>query len=340
VNENLAVGKLPAGLLAEILANAPTNDPDIFLGPGPGLDCAVIDVGDDLLVLKSDPITFTTDQIGYYLVQVNANDIATTGAEPRWLLITLLLPENMTTPESVRRLTGEIYDACSNLNVSVIGGHTEVTRGIDRPIAVASMLGVVTRERLVLPTGAGPGDRILVTKGVPIEATAILAREFPESLVGVLNRSDLKKAQGFLIDPGISVVRDCKIALEAGIVTAMHDPTEGGIKNALWELADACQHTLIIDSTRIPILPLAGRICVHFNVDPLSAISSGALLLTSPPNESMKISKSLIKAGISCSDIGFVQAGRSMVYDSVDGGRVQLARPDQDEIARYFSSQR
>jgi hydrogenase maturation factor len=339
VDEILPVGKLPAGLLAEVVASAPINDPDIILGPGPGLDCAVIDVGDDLLVLKSDPITFTTDEIGYYLVQVNANDIATTGAEPRWLLITLLLPENMTTPESVRQLTGEIFDACSKLNVSVIGGHTEVTLGIDRPIAVASMLGVVTRDRLVLPTGACPGDRILVTKGVPIEATAILAREYSESLVGAFSISDVKKAQGYLMDPGISVVRDSKIAMEAGTVSAMHDPTEGGIKNALWELADACRHTLVIDSTRIPILPLAGRICEHFKVDPLSAISSGALLITSPPGESIKISKSLINAGISCSDIGFVQAGKSMVYDSVDGGKVQLARPDQDEIARYFSSQ-
>ena len=340
MNEILPVGKLPASLLAEIVANAPTNDPDILLGPGPGLDCAVIDIGNNLLILKSDPITFTTDQIGYYLVQVNANDIATTGAEPRWLLLTLLLPEKKTTPEIVRQLTAEIFDACSKLNVSVIGGHTEVTKGIDRPIAVASMLGVVTRERLVVPTGACPGDRILLTKGVPIEATAILSREFPESLVGVFNRVDLNKAQDYLMDPGISVVRDSKLAMEAGTVTAMHDPTEGGIKTALWELADACQHTLVVDLARIPILPLAARICDHFKIDPFSAISSGALLLTSPPDESIKISKSLTDAGINCSDIGFVQAGKSVVCYSVDGENVALPRPDRDEIARFFSSQR
>jgi hydrogenase expression/formation protein HypE len=339
VNEILPVGKLPARLLAEVLANAPINDPNIVLGPGPGLDCAVLDVGDDLLVLKSDPITFTTDQIGYYLIQVNANDIATTGAEPRWLLITLLLPENKTTSESVRQLTGEIFDACSKLNVSVIGGHTEVTTGLDKPIAVATMLGVVTRDRLVVPTGACPGDRILVTKGVPIEATAILAREYSDSLVGAFSESDVNKAQDYLMDPGISVVRDSKIALDAGAVTAMHDPTEGGIINALWELADACQHTLVVDSTRIPVLPLAALICGHFKIDPLSAISSGALLITSPPDESMKIAKSLTDAGINCSDIGYIQAGKSMVYDSADGRNLELPRPDQDEIARYFSSQ-
>jgi hydrogenase maturation factor len=340
VNDILPVGKLPAGLLAEIVANAPTADPDILLGPGPGLDCAVIDIGDDLLILKSDPITFTTDQIGYYLIQVNANDIATTGAEPRWLLLTLLLPANMTTPDSVRQLTAEIFDACSALNVSVVGGHTEVTIGIDRPIAVASMLGVVTRERLVVPTGACPGDRILLTKGVPIEATAILSREFPESLDGVFSKIELKEAQDYLLDPGISVVRDSRLAMEAGTVTAMHDPTEGGIKTALWELADACQHTLVVDLTQIPVLPLAARICKHFKIDPLSAISSGALLLTSPPDASKIISKSLTDAGINCSDIGYVQAGKSVVYHSGNGGNSELPRPDRDELARFFSLQR
>ena len=339
VNDILPVGKLPADLLAQIVANAPITDPDILLGPGPGLDCAVIDIGDDLLILKSDPITFTTAQIGYYLVQVNANDIATTGAEPRWLLLTLLLPEKKTTPASVRQLTAEIFDACSELNISVVGGHTEVTKGIDRPIAVASMLGVVSRERLVVPTGACPGDRILLTKGVPIEATAILSREFPESLVGVFNKVDLKKAQNYLLDPGISVVRDSKLAMEAGTVTAMHDPTEGGVKAALWELADACQHTLVVDFTGIPIYPLAARICDHFKIDPLSAISSGALLITAPPDDSIKISRSLTDAGINCSDIGCVQAGKTMVYYSVDGENAELPRPGRDEIARLFNSQ-
>ena len=337
MNDILPTGKLPAHLLAEILVNAPAKDPAIILGPGPGLDCAVIDIGEELLVLKSDPITFTSDQIGAYLVQVNANDIATTGAEPRWLLITLLLPENKTTPESVHNLTMEIYDACSKLNVSVIGGHTEVTKGIDRPIASGTMIGVTTRERLVMPTGAGAGDRILLTKGVPIEAAAILANEYSGSLEGELDEDELRIAQEYLTDPGISVVRDSKIAMEAGIVTAMHDPTEGGINNGLWELADACHHELVIDSSRIPVLPLAARICDHFKIDPLSAVSSGALLITSPPDESKRISKSLIEAGIDCSDIGVVRTGKPEVFDSAYGEFAELPRPDRDEIARLFS---
>lgn len=134
----LPVGKLPQDLLAAILARAPVSDPRVLLGPGIGLDCAVIDNGEHLTVYKSDPITFATDQIGYYLVQVNANDIATTGARPLWLLVTLLLPDQRATPELAGTIMAQVHAACRDLGVSVIGGHTEITAGLDRPIAIGA----------------------------------------------------------------------------------------------------------------------------------------------------------------------------------------------------------
>lgn len=259
--DGFPVGKLPADFLAALLARTPVDDPGVIVGPGIGLDCAVLDVGnpDSYLVVKSDPITFATDTAGHYLVQVNANDIATTGATPRWLLMTLLLPQDTTTPDLVGRLTGQIFDACHALGIAVVGGHTEITHGLSRPILSATLLGEVARERLVTPRGATPGDVLLLTKGVPIEATALLAREFPQRLQDVLSADELAEAQAYLTRPGISVVADAHVALAAGRITAMHDPTEGGLAAALWELAAACGHKLVVDATAVPIPTL----CPH-----------------------------------------------------------------------------
>ena len=188
MSESLPLGKLPPLLLGQLLAQAPANDPRLLFGPAVGMDCAVLDTGGtQLLVLKSDPITFATDEIGWYLVQVNCNDIATTGGIPRWLMVTALLPQGETTSESVTALTNELFEACRQMNISVIGGHTEITHGLDRPILIGTLIGEVARDKLVTPQGIQPGDRLLLTKGIPIEATAILAREFPHRLEGVLS---------------------------------------------------------------------------------------------------------------------------------------------------------
>ena len=296
----LPVGKLPADLLRPLLAQAPIDDPRVLLGPQIGLDCAVLDFGDRLLILKSDPITFATAEIGWYLVQVNANDIATTGATPRWLLVTTLLPEGQTTPALAQDIAAGVYAACRDLGISVIGGHTEITHGLDRPILAGTLIGEVARERLITPRGLRPGDRLLLTKGVPIEATALLAREFPGRLAAHLSPAELAQAQAYLTDPGLSVLRDAQIATAAGTVTAMHDPTEGGLLGALWELAEAGDKTLLVDPTAVPVPPLSARICAAFDLDPLATIASGALLLAASPAAVPAIRAALQEAGIRC----------------------------------------
>ncbi len=330
------VGKLPADVLAALLARAPVDDPHVVVGPGIGLDCAVLDVGqpDSYLVVKSDPITFATDTAGQYLVQVNANDIATTGAAPRWLIMTLLLPEGTTTPELVDGLAGQIFDACRALGITVVGGHTEVTHGLSRPILSATLLGEVARERLVTPRGAAPGDALLLTKGVPIEATAILAREFPQRLREVLSAEELAEAQAYLTRPGISVVADARVALAAGRISAMHDPTEGGLAAALWELATACGHRLVVDATAVPVPPLSGRICAVFGLDPLATIASGALLLTTQPEDVTAVCAALTAAGIPCRQIGDVVAGETAV---VSPRGVLWPYPERDDIGKAYA---
>jgi hydrogenase expression/formation protein HypE len=334
----LPVGKLPQELLAAILARAPVHDSRVILGPGIGLDCAVIDTGERLTVYKSDPITFATDQIGYYLVQVNANDIATTGARAAWLLVTLLLPEKGTTADLPDTIMAQIYEACEALGIAVIGGHTEITTGLDRPIAIGTMIGEVMRSKLISPRGARAEDRLLVTKGVPIEATALLSREFPGRLRGILTESELTEAQGYLFRPGIGVTRDARIAVEAGRVNAMHDPTEGGIVTALWELAVASNKTLRVDPRQIPVPALAARVCQAFGIDPLSSIASGSLLITAPVPDAHAIRDALRNQAIECADIGVVVEGPALVERRTAAGLGIWPRPSVDGITRAFAA--
>jgi hydrogenase maturation factor len=334
----LPVGKLPQDLLASILSHTPVADPRVILGPGIGLDCAVIDTGERLTVYKSDPITFATDQIGYYLVQVNANDIATTGARPLWLLVTLLLPEATTTPELPDAIMAQICDACRDLGITVVGGHTEITAGLERPIAVGAMVGEVPRGKLITPRGAKAGDHILLTKGVPIEATALLAREFPQRLRGVLSEAEIQTAQRYLFEPGIGVTRDARAAIAAGPVTAMHDPTEGGIVTALWELAEASGRTLRVDAARIPIPRLARCVCAAFDLDPYAAIASGALLITVPAETAQTTATVLENAGIACAHIGMVRDGPVAVERTTNAGEQMWQRPKADAIMKVFGA--
>lgn len=335
---SLPVGKLPQDLLSRLIARLPVDHPRVVLGPGVGIDCAVIDAGDRLHVYKSDPVTFATDEIGYYLVQVNANDIASTGARALWLLVTLLLPEGKTTPESAERIMAQIGAACRDLSITVVGGHTEITAGLARPIAIGTMIGEVTRERLVSPKGARLGDRVLLTKGVPIEATALLAREFEDRLAGVLSAHELAQARDMLFRPGIGVTRDARIAIDAGFVTAMHDPTEGGVVSALWELAQACGKSIRVDPEAIPVPALARRVCAQFGIDPLCSMASGALLITVTAEGVAATQQALMDAGIVCADIGVVVAGPTELYKRCADGWVVWSRPAVDAIAAVFEA--
>ena len=336
---SLPLGKLPPELLARLLAKAPINDPRVIYGPGIGMDCAVIDLGAQLLVFKSDPITFATDDIGWYAVQVNANDVATTGATPRWMLATLLLPEKQTTPGLVEQIFDQVARAANDLGISLVGGHTEVTYGLNRPILIGTLIGEVQREQLIVPGNARPGDHLLLTKGVPIEGTALLAREFPDRLRPTFSEAEIKEAGDYLYTPGISVVRDARIAAQAGRVTAMHDPTEGGLASALWELAEASGRCLWFEPEAVPVPPLARRICNVFGLDPLATIGSGALLMTATSSDTPAIMAALQQAGIACAQIGQVEAGPMGVWMPQGDQRILLPRPQRDDITRVYESQ-
>jgi hydrogenase expression/formation protein HypE len=329
------LGKLPAEHLARLLARYASSDERVVLGPGVGRDATVISFGDRYLVAKTDPITFASDEIGWYAVHVNANDIACMGATPCWFLATLLLPEARTDEALVNTIFDQIADACRELGMALVGGHTEITHGIDRPIVVGCTLGEVAPERLVRPDGTQPDDTLLLTKGIAVEGTAIIAREKAGALTGV-EESVLERCRGFLYDPGISVVRDAAVATAAGAVHAMHDPTEGGLATGLWELAEAAGVGLAVDEAAIPILPETRMLCERLGLDPLGLIGSGALLLVVAPGDAAAILAALEGAGIAATRIGrVVERKHGIVLRNATGER-PLPQFERDEIAKLF----
>ena len=230
----------------------------------------------------------------------------------------------------------QLQEACQKLGITVIGGHTEVTYGIDRPILSSTLIGEVEREKLITPRGAAPGDHLLLTKGVPIEATAILAREFPERLADVLTTEEIEEAGNFLHDPGIGVTRDARIALAVGKVTAMHDPTEGGLAGALWELADACGHAILVEPENVHIPAISAKVCKAFDLDPLATIASGALLLAVRAEGAETLRIAFKENDIPCTQIGIIEEGESGLWQLVDGKRSFWPRPARDEIGKVY----
>jgi hydrogenase maturation factor len=340
--KGLPLGKLPAELLGKLLQVTPFDE-RVLVGPGVGLDCAVVNCGDRVLALKSDPITFAAEDIGWYAVQVNANDIATSGATPRWFLATVLLPAGQTTADLAERIHGQINAACQAIGVILVGGHTEITHGLDHPIVAGTLIGEGTLEKLVTPRGARPGDLLLLTKSVPIEATAILAREFANALQAHdpgLGAEQLHAACDYLYHPGISVLRDVQVALCAGRIHAMHDPTEGGLYTGAWELAVASGCSLWVDPGRVPVPPLAARLCKVMGIDPLGAIASGALLLAVPQPDARAICAALESEGIPCAQIGGVleRSAAPHVRQGPHAGAAPLPALERDEIARLYEN--
>lgn len=298
------VGKLDYRLLEKLLTLNPIKDPKVIVGPRIGEDAAVIDFGEKYLVAKTDPITFTTHRIGWYAVNINANDIATMGATPKWFLATLLLPEGKTNAKLATHIFRDIIKATQKLNITLCGGHTEVSHKIDRPIVIGHMLGEVERDKLVVNAHAKPGDDLLLTKGIAIEGTAIIAREKSLVIKKVFGDRFLKRAQAFVDKPGLSVVADALLANKAAKIHAMHDPTEGGLATGFMELAKASGTGIVIDAEKIPCYEETEQLCKLFNIQPLGLIASGALLIALDSKNTKEVVAILAKHGIVCNPIG------------------------------------
>lgn len=331
----LPAGKLPAWLLRKVLPGA-VADPDVLVGPGLGRDAAAIQVGERIVIAKNDPITFASEHGFEHLVAVNANDIACMGGLPRWLLVTALMPQGIT-PADVLNQFAELREACRQRGVSLIGGHSEIVAGLDRPILVGMMLGEADHDTLLAPGQARAGDALLMTKALAIEGTALLARERSDVLRERLGDDLVDDAVRLLADPGISVVEDAELALRAGGVSALHDPTEGGLLTAARELAAASRLGLEIDADAVPILPETLAVAEVLGLDPFGMLASGSLLLAADPAAVAGITRTLKTAAIPVCAIGRLTANSDEAVLLVNGERFPMPEFAVDEVARELS---
>lgn len=338
MDETLPLGKLPSALLERLLARYTTPDERLLIGPGIGHDAAAIALDENrAMVVKSDPITFATTEIGWYLVNVNANDLACLGAMPRWLLVTALLPEGRTTPTLVEEIFAGLHAACVPLGIALVGGHTEITHGLDRPILVGTMLGDAARTDLVAPGRARVGDQIIMTKGLAVEGTAIIAGERAAEIAARHGAAFAARCRAFLHEPGISVVREAQIARAAG-ATGLHDPTEGGLATGLRELAQAAGLGLVIDREAIPIYPESAQLCRDYDLDPLGLIASGTLLVVAPPDRAKQVIADLRAVSIGGTVIGSFTPSTAGMSLRDAGTEMPLPEFAADEVARLFAT--
>lgn len=310
----------------------------MILGSSIGEDAALIALNDSVLVLKTDPVTGTSADIGWWAVHINANDVASRGARPRWFLCDLLLPDR-TSPATVDRIMSQVSRAARQVGAAVVGGHSEVTPNLKRPIIVGYMVGLVRRGGYVTSRGARPGDRVIMTKTAGIEGTAILASDFARKLRGKITRQTLIRAQR--MSRQLSVVKDATIALRVGGVRAMHDPTEGGLLQGLWELAEASKVGFHVHESAIPISPETKSICSTLKVNPLRLLSSGCLLIAADRQRSKRIVRRLEKKRIRASIIGAFtdkRKGRRLVR--LSGEELKIGPLERDELYRVIEKHR
>jgi len=328
----LPVGKLPADMLERALAGIP-GDAAVLVGAAIGEDAAAVDIqSDEVLVAASDPVTLAADSMARYAVLVNANDVAAAGATPRWLLTTVLFPPGSTASE-VLALMRDIQEVCAAYGLALLGGHTEISDAVSRPLVMGTMAGTVSASGLVDKRNMRKGDRVLLTKGVSVEGTGLLAREQAARLrEAEWTEADIAEAAGFL--ERIGILEEARIARSFAGVTAMHDVTEGGLAIAVRELGAAGGRRLRLHMERIPVYPQTERFCSVLGLDPLGLIGSGSLLISCSPADAGPLTEAIAAAGIEVTDIGEVLGRGEGIDASREGGRGEWPLFARDEVSR------
>ncbi len=332
-NTSLPPGKVPPRLLASLLSLPRKTDPALLIGPSPGEDAAVISLGERSVVVTSDPITFETPEPGFYALHINANDIAVTGGEPEFFILTIIPPPN--TPErQIAAVMLQAIEAGDSLGVTLIGGHSEISEAVNGLIVSVTMFGRLIKPRPIRTGDGRPGDAIIQVGPMGVEGTSILADQYRPQIEIKFGIPFTERAVGFLFDPGISVVPPARLAVERLDVHAMHDPTEGGLATGLWEIAKASDSGLAVNLDSLMIRPETADICRLLNVDPLGLISSGCLLFTLPEEDAREAVNLLDGSGFSASVIGHLTKNRYEYYmESQESGRREWPVFSADELA-------
>ena len=332
----LHAGKLPNDLLQEFLDQFSFQDPSVLINPGVGEDTTAVDVvGKEVLVLKSDPITYVTDSIGHYAVLINANDMVTSGAIPRWFLTVLLLPCGIAA-SAIRHIMFDLYKMCKQWDITLCGGHTEITDAVSRPVVTGMLAGTVAKSDLIDKNNMERGDKLLMTKAMAVEGTAIIAAECGHRLKNLgFSESEIEECKQFL--NSLSILEEANIASRSKCVSALHDVTEGGLATAIEELSIAGRHKIRIHIDRISLFTYTERICRLLDINPLGLIGSGSLLICCRKGKSKSLMKKIHSSGIEVVCIGEVlEKGKGI--EAINRLGIQEAWPnfEVDEITRFI----
>jgi hydrogenase expression/formation protein HypE len=323
-------GKLPPAVLDRLLRHTAPAGPEVLVGAAAGEDAAVVR-GGGRLVVTADPITFTEENIGYYAVAVNCNDVVAMGGSPRYLITTLLLPPRF--PSSrLSAVFREIQSAAATAGVLWIGGHTEVTSAVTRVVISAQAIGLLRRSPL-LTSAARPGQSLVMTKWAALEASTLIAREKPQEVRRLLGSVGYRQVLGWLRSPGIGILPEGRI-LERFRLAAGHDPTEGGIATGIHEIAARSGVGILLSDKAIPVHPHARAICRHFGIDPLGALSSGVFLFTAAPEEARRACAALARKSIPAAVIGEITPPSQKVRIRRAGALRPLKRFARDEVLK------
>lgn len=335
----LPLGKIPVDILKDVVfKNLGAKRSEVVLGPSAGIDGAVINVGNKSLICSMDPITGATHRVGWLAVNVNANDVATFGCEPKFMLSCILLPEN-SDRTTVETITVQMSKAAEDLGIAIVGGHCETTPGSRSPIVVGCVMGTTEKDRYVTAAGAKPGDKLILTKSAGIEGTAILASDREQQLKNTLGDDMLKNAKRFF--ERISVVKDAATAFKTGRVHAMHDPTEGGVTGAIHEMADASRLGVKIFEDKIRVEPETVKICRFYQIDPLQLIASGSLLIAVKPQSAEDVVKALNQRRINAEIAGeFLPSPETRLIVRRNGMVEELVRPVTDHLWQALQNAR
>lgn len=327
----MKVGKIPESVLKRsVFKQIHTKREEVLLGAGVGEDCAAIKLADDeMFVLSTDPITGTAADIGHLAIHVTMNDLASAGAKPIGVMLTILLPE-CAQEEDLKKMMGQMEQVCNELNVQIMGGHTEVTKVVNQPLISVCGVGKAKVGKLVSTAGANPGDDILASKWIGLEGTSIIAKEKEAELLQRYSMELVRTAQEF--DRYLSVLPEAEVAVLSG-VSAMHDVTEGGIFGALWEMAESSGVGLEIDLRKIPLKQETIEVCEFFHINPYELISSGCMLMASPDGNTLV--RELEKAGVHAVVIGKATTGNDRVLLNEEERRF-LEPPKPDELYKVI----
>ncbi len=319
----LKTGKLDSEVLKRIIFdNIKFKRDEIITRPGIGEDCAEIDFGEYICVMSTDPITASVKDIGRLSIHISCNDIASNGVQPLGIMLAVMLPEG-TTEKDIETIMKQAAAAAERMEVEIIGGHTEITPAVNKPVIVSTAIGRQPKNKV--RQEIREGDKIFITKFCGIEGTGIIACDCADEVKPVLTLQELAEAEAML--DMVSVVKEGVIAGDIG-VSAMHDITEGGVLGAVWELCQVAGLGALIDTADIPVRPVTRKICSHFGIDYLRLISSGCMLIIAPPEKQQELESRIDM--IKC--IGEIRPADYGIMMVTDMGTEKIAPPESDEL--------